>query len=61
VLTATPDLERMQRLLRDRYKVSYRVVMLAYRLGRRLRGDAAVADGAALVISVEEPLHDEEA
>jgi uncharacterized protein len=61
VHSATPELERVQRLLRDRYKVSYRVVMLAYRLGRRLRGDAAVADGAALVLSLEEPLHDEHA
>lgn len=53
VLTATEDLERVQRLLRERYKVSYRLVMLGYRLGRRLRGDQAVADGAALAITVE--------
>ena len=53
VLTATADLDRVQRLLRDRYKLSYRIVMLFYRLGRRLRGDSAVADGAALAITVE--------
>lgn len=60
VLTATPDLDRVQRLLRDRYKLSYRLVMLAYRMGRRLRGDAAVADGAALAISVAQPPQDAE-
>ena len=38
VLTATPELERVQKLLIERYKISYRVVMLIYRLGRRLRG-----------------------
>lgn len=53
VLTAIPELERVQRLLRDRYKLSYRLVMLAYRLGRRLRGKRSVADGAALAITVE--------
>lgn len=51
VLTAAADLERVQALLRDRYKISYRVVMLGYRLGRRLRGQAPVADGAALSIT----------
>jgi hypothetical protein len=35
-----------------RFRVSYRVVMLFYRLGRRLRGETAVADGAALAIEV---------
>jgi uncharacterized protein len=50
VLTAAPDLERVQKLLIKRYKVSYRVVMLFYRLGRRLRGQRSVADGAALAI-----------
>ena len=55
ILTAVSDLERVQRLLRDRYKLSYRVVMLFYRLGRRIRGASAVADGAALAITVEEP------
>ena len=53
VLTATPELERVQRLLIKRYKISYRVVMLIYRLGRRLRGRRSVADGAALAITVE--------
>lgn len=54
VLTATDELERVQRLLIERYKVSYRVVMLIYRLGRRLRGQPSVADGAALAITVED-------
>jgi hypothetical protein len=53
VLTTTPDLERVQRLLVERYKISYRLVMLIYRLGRRLRGQRSVADGAALAITVE--------
>ena len=53
VLTATPELERVQKLLRERYKLSYRVVMLFYRLGRRVRGEKSIADGAALAISVE--------
>jgi PPOX class probable F420-dependent enzyme len=53
VLTATPDLERVQKLLIERYKLSYRLVMLIYRLGRRLRGRSGVADGAALAITVE--------
>ena len=53
VLTTTPELERVQTLLIKRYKISYRVVMLIYRLGRRLRGRRSVADGAALAITVE--------
>jgi len=52
VLTAIPELERVQKLLMERYKLSYRVVMLIYRLGRRLRGRPGVADGAALAITV---------
>jgi PPOX class probable F420-dependent enzyme len=52
VLTTTPDLERVQKLLLKRYKLSYRLVMLVYRLGRRLRGQRSVADGAALAITV---------
>jgi PPOX class probable F420-dependent enzyme len=52
VLTATPELERVRRLLIQRYKISYRVVMLFYRLGRRLRGKPGVADGAALAITL---------
>jgi PPOX class probable F420-dependent enzyme len=47
VLTATPELERVQTLLIERYKISYRLVMLIYRIGRRLRGQPSVADGAA--------------
>lgn len=53
VLTETSDLERIQKLLLERYPISYRVVMLFYRLGRRLRGKASVADGAAVAITVE--------
>ena len=53
VLTAVEDLERVQRLLKERYRVSYRVVMLFYRLGRRLRGRTSVAEGAALAITPE--------
>jgi PPOX class probable F420-dependent enzyme len=52
LLTAIPDLERVQKLLSERYKLSYRVVMLFYRVGRRLRGQPSVADGAALAITV---------
>lgn len=53
VLTAMPELDRVERLLRDRYKVSYRLVMLIYRLGHRLRGKRGLGDGAALAITVE--------
>ena len=53
VLTVDAELERVQKLLLARYKISYRVVMLFYRLGRRLRGHQSVADGAALAITVE--------
>jgi hypothetical protein len=54
VHTATEDLERVQKLLMQRYKLSYRVVMVFYRLGRRLRGQPAVAEGAVLAIEVGE-------
>ena len=53
VLTDSAELERVRRLLLARYKISYRVVMLFYRLGRRLRGKQTVADGAALAITLE--------
>ena len=53
VLTATAELERVQKLLIEHYRISYRVVMMIYRLGRRLRGQRSVADGAALAITVE--------
>jgi uncharacterized protein len=53
LLTGTAELERVQKLLLGRYKLSYRIVMLCYRLGRRLRGQQSVADGAALAITVE--------
>jgi uncharacterized protein len=53
VLTAETDLERVRTLLLERYKISYRVVMLLYRLGRRLRGKKSVADGAVLSITLE--------
>jgi PPOX class probable F420-dependent enzyme len=52
VMTAAADLERVQRLLLARYRISYRVVMRFYRLGRRLRGKQSVADGAALAITL---------
>ena len=53
VLTATPELERVQKLLIKRYKLSYRLVMLIYRVGRRLHGQRSLGDGAALEITVE--------
>lgn len=53
VLTATEDLERVQKLLMQRYLISYRIVMLIYRLARRICGRRSVADGAALAITVE--------
>ncbi|HYF25555.1 MAG TPA: PPOX class F420-dependent oxidoreductase [Baekduia sp.] len=52
VLTAAADLDRVQQLLIRRYRLSYRLVMLVYRLGRRVRGRRSVADGAALAITV---------
>jgi uncharacterized protein len=54
VLTATEDLDRVQHLLLERYRFSYRAVMFFYRLGRRLRRERSVADGAALAITVED-------
>ena len=53
VLTEDEDLERVQTLLIERYRISYRLMMLLYRLGRRLRGRSSVADGAALAITVD--------
>jgi len=53
VLTDIADLERVRKLLVARYKISYRVVMIFYRLGRRVRGQQTVADGAALAITLE--------
>jgi uncharacterized protein len=53
VLTDTSDLERVQKLLLSRYRISYPIVMLCYRLGRRLRGKRSVAEGAALAITPE--------
>jgi uncharacterized protein len=53
VLTAEEDLERVRELLLARYKISYRVVMFFYRLGRRRRGRQSVADGAALAITLD--------
>jgi hypothetical protein len=52
VQSTKPELERVQRLLLDRYPVSYRLVMLLYRVGRRLRGRSGVGDGAALTITI---------
>lgn len=56
VLTDDFNLERVQKLMLSRYRISYRVVMLFYRLGRRLRGRQGVADGAALAITLDERL-----
>lgn len=53
VLTETEDLERVRELLLSRYKISYRAMMLFYRLGRRARGKQSVADGAVLAITLE--------
>jgi len=53
VLTDEQDLELVQKLLLDQYKFSYRVVMLIYRIGRRLRGKKSIADGAALAITLD--------
>ena len=53
VLIATSELERVRKLLIERYKISYRLVMLIYGIGRRLRGHGSVAEGAALAITVE--------
>ena len=44
---------RVQQLLLGRYRFSYRIVMLFYRLGRRFRGQPGLADGAALAITLE--------
>src|SRR5581483_11601996 len=44
VLTSVADLESVRKLLLARYRVSYRVVMVFYRLGRRLRGKQSIAD-----------------
>ncbi|HET7051422.1 MAG TPA: PPOX class F420-dependent oxidoreductase [Solirubrobacteraceae bacterium] len=53
LLTGTAELERVRKLLLERYTISYRIVMLFYRLGRRFRGRQSVADGAALAITVD--------
>lgn len=53
VLSDPRGLERVEKLLLAHYPVSYRIVMLFYRLGRRLRGKPSVAEGAALAITVE--------
>ena len=55
VLTDPAELERVQKILTDCHPISYRVVMLFYRLGRRLRGHRSVADGAALAITLDGP------
>jgi PPOX class probable F420-dependent enzyme len=53
VLTGTAALECVRKLLLARYTISYRVVMLFYRLGRRVRAKPGVADGAVLAITLE--------
>jgi PPOX class probable F420-dependent enzyme len=52
LLTDTAELERVRKLLVERYAISYRVVMLFYRLGRRFRRKQSVADGVVLAITV---------
>jgi PPOX class probable F420-dependent enzyme len=53
ILTDDASLQRVQRLLLDRYKVMYRLVLLGYQLGRRLRGAPAYPDAAALAITID--------
>lgn len=53
VLTAVAELDRVQNLLMKRYRLTYRVVMLAYWVGRRLRRQPKVPEGAVLAITVE--------
>jgi PPOX class probable F420-dependent enzyme len=53
VLTDTADLERVRERLLARYKITYRIVMFFYRLGRRVSSKQTVADGAALAITVD--------
>lgn len=53
IRTDSADLDHAQHVLLRRRPVSYRVVMLGYRVGRLLRRRSAVADGAALVITVD--------
>ena len=43
----------MRQLLLARYWLSYRVVMLFYRVGRLVRGRRSASDGAALATAVE--------
>ncbi|HEX5192062.1 MAG TPA: PPOX class F420-dependent oxidoreductase [Solirubrobacteraceae bacterium] len=56
VLTDTADLERVRQLLVARYKVSYSFVMFFYRLGRQVRSEQSVADGAALAITLDQQM-----
>ena len=53
ILTDDSELERVQKILTSCHPLSYRLVMFFYRLGRRLRGERSVADGAALAITIE--------
>jgi uncharacterized protein len=53
VLTDRADLERVKQVLTRCHPVSYRLVILFYRLGHRLRGDRSVADGAGLAITID--------
>lgn len=53
VLTDGSDLDRVQALLRARYRITYPLVMAGYRIGRLVRGRSAVAEGAALAIVPE--------
>ena len=53
ILTATADLERVRKLLLERYRFSYRLVMFGFRVGRRLSRKCSIPEGAALAITVE--------
>jgi PPOX class probable F420-dependent enzyme len=53
VLTETADLDRVQRLLTGQYPLSYRLMMLAYGLGRRLRRQSRVPAGAAVAVTLD--------
>jgi hypothetical protein len=57
-LFALTDLHSAKVRRMQRYKLSYRLVMLIYRLGRRVRGQSRLADGAALAITVDQRVTD---
>lgn len=53
VLTDDAELEHVREVLTRCHPISYRLVMFFYRVGRLLRGDRSVADGAGLAITVD--------